>query len=308
VAAVADRIKAPLLEELARVYSRLTGPQQRVAEYILKHPDKARDASVSAMCRATRTSEPVLFAVCRATGRKGYRELKLDLAGELAVLRDRRRAAGRGIEESGPDVELNGDETPSVLARKIGAVYLESVEQAIEGLDADRIERVAKLLGRAGKVAVFGRGTSGHVAEIAHYALTRAGVTATFSADGYVQLMHLAALNKGDVALGISYRGEQPELVESLCLARKRGATAIAITSMPRSPMGKAADLVLELPPRRPLASYVSVGARIAAAELFVVDVLAASLALADKKGFEGRAEAVREIVEGRKTPRRSGK
>jgi DNA-binding MurR/RpiR family transcriptional regulator len=133
-------------------------------------------------------------------------------------------------------------------------------------------------------------------------------VTATYSADGYVQLVHLGALEKGDVALGISYRGEQPELAENLRLARKRGASAVAITSMPRSPMGKAADLILELPPRRPLTNYVSVGARIAAAELFVVDVLAASLALSDGEGFEGRSEAVHEVVEARKARKRPGK
>jgi DNA-binding MurR/RpiR family transcriptional regulator len=294
--------KTPVLEKLKRVYGQLTDPQKRVADFIINHPDDARDCSVATMCRHAETSEPVVFAVCRAAGRKGYRELKLDLAGEVAVLREKKRRKGSNGELRSPDVELNGNETPGSLAHKIGAIYLESVSAAIENLDAGVLSRAVDALAAAGKVVVFGMGTSGYVARIAHYALTRVGVTATYSADSYVQLVQLAALEPGDVALGISYRGEQPELGEAVRLARGRSAVIVAVTSMPDSELGRAADLILELPPRRPLASYVSVGARIAAAELYVVDALAAGVLLAgDRKKFDERSRVVSEVIEARK-------
>ena len=293
--------KAPLLDELARVYQRLTKPQKRVADYILRRPEEAREASVSAICGATRTSEPVLFAVCRAAGRGGYRELKLALAGELAVRRERRRAAGRVGDAEAPDVELNGKESPASLARKIGAAYLESVEAVVSGLDAEAFTRAVDLLTRAGRATVFGMGVSGHVARLAEYALLRAGLAVTCSTDGYVQLSHLAALREGDVALAISYMGGQPEITEGLELAGRRGAATVAMTGDRESPLAGAADLVIELPSRPPLASYVSLGARIAAAELYVVDALAAAVATARREDFDERAAAVREIVEGRK-------
>ena len=179
---MARKTKAPLLEQLSRAYPGLTAPQKRVAEYILKHPEKVREASVEAVCRATATSEPVLFAVCRAAGRGGYRELKLDLAGELAVLRERRRAAGGILEEGGPDVELGGDDRPEAVFRKIGAVYLESIESAVDRLDPAAFARAAELLAGAGRVAVFGMGTSGHVARLGQYALLRAGEAESFAA------------------------------------------------------------------------------------------------------------------------------
>jgi DNA-binding MurR/RpiR family transcriptional regulator len=299
------------MEELSRVYPRLTKPQKRVADFILRQPGKAREASVSAICRATRTSEPVLFAVCRAAGRRGYRELKLDLAGELAVRRERRRAAGRTGDAEAPDVELNGNESPASLARKIGVAYLESVEAVVSGLDAEAFTRAAQMLIRARRASVFGMGVSGHVARLAEYALLRAGLAVTCSTDFYVQLSHLAALGEGDVALAISYMGGQPELAEGLELARRRGAATIALTSDPESPLAAVADQVVRLPSRPPLASYVSLGARIAAAELYVVDALAAAVALAGREEFDERAAAVREVVEERKTPaarRRRGK
>jgi DNA-binding MurR/RpiR family transcriptional regulator len=297
-----------VLDDLSRAYPALTDPQKRVADYILKHPREVRDASVAALCRATDASEPVLFAVCRAAGRKGYRQFKLDLAGELAVLRERRRAAGRADGEGAPDIELDGDESPRTLARKVGAAYLESVEAAVAGLDGEVFGRAVEIFRGARRAAVFGMGTSGHVAQLAQFALIRAGLAVTCSTDSYVQLAHAAALGEGDAALAFSYMGEQPETVESLGLARARGAATVAVTCQPDSPLGRAADLVLELPPRRHLASYVSVGARIAAAELYVVDALAAAVALGDRSDFDLRSEAVREVVERRKARRPAGR
>lgn len=295
------KTKAPALEELARAYPKLTKPQKRVADFILKHPERTREASVEVICRATRASEPVLFAVCRAAGRGGYRELKLDLAGEIAVLRERRRAAGRSPGGAEPDIELNGGESPASLARKIGAAYIESLEAAVERFGSPAFVRAVEAVRRARRVVIFGMGTSGHVARVGQYALVRAGAAATCSTDPYCQLAHLATLEKGDVALALSYVGEQPEMAEALRLARRRGATTVAITSQKDSPLAAEADLILELPPRRPLASYVSVGARIAAAEMLVVDALAAAVALSAREEFEERAGAVREVVEGRK-------
>lgn len=305
---MASKTRASILDQLARVHPDLTGPQRQVADYILKHPDKVRDATVIDICEATGSSEPVLFAVCRAAGCKGYKQLKIDLAGELAVRQARRSTTRSLLEESAPDVELNGNETPQQLARKIGAVYLESVESAIEQLDGKAFARAVKLLSRAGKAVIYGMGTSGHVARIGEYALLRAGVTVNCSTDSFVQLAYVAALGKGDVAMAISYMGEHAETTEALSLARKRGASTIALTCRTDSALARAADVVLELPPRRRLESYVSIGARIAAAELYVIDALAAAVALANRKTFDERARAIKEVVEerkGRRTRRR---
>jgi len=297
-----SKSRAPLFDELSRVYSGLTAPQRRVADYLLRHPDKVRNAAITAVCRATDTTEPVIFAVCRAVGRGGYRELKLDLAEEVAVLQASRRAAGRIAEAPGPDVNLDGGESPRQVARKVGAAYLESVEAAVTRLDPAAFESAVATLTSARRVVVFGMGVSGHVAEMGQYALLRAGLSVTASNDSYVQLVHLAALGRGDAALAVSYMGEQPELAEGLALARRRGAATIALTGNRGSALAAQADLVLELPPRRSLSSYVSLGARIAAAELYVIDALAAAVAISRRAEFDERAAAVHEVVEARKT------
>jgi DNA-binding MurR/RpiR family transcriptional regulator len=277
-----------------------------VAYFLFSSPEKARDLSITALCEACDVSQPVVFSVCRAVGRGGYSELRLDLAGEVALLREERKRGRRRPDNGAPDVPLLGKETPAQLAATLGAVYIESISSAMDGLDPADLSRAVDALVRANKAVVLGRGTSGHVARMAQYALTRAGVTAICSNDSYVELVQAASLGSGDVALAISYMGEQADLAEAMALARSRKAVTIVVTSALESDVGKTADIVLLLPPRKPLTSYVSIGARIAAAELYAIDVLAAGVALkGNKKAFDERAAAVRELVEGRKVKRR---
>ncbi|WP_344820807.1 SIS domain-containing protein [Nonomuraea africana] len=47
------------------------------------------------------------------------------------------------------------------------------------------------------------------------------------------------------MALGISHSGTTAEVVEPLTIAKERGATTIAVTNFPRSPLAEVADIVL---------------------------------------------------------------
>ena len=58
-------------------------------------------------------------------------------------------------------------------------------------------------------------------------------------------LASAALLRPGDVALGISHSGQTRETIEMLAEAGSRGATTIALTSFPRSPLAELADIVL---------------------------------------------------------------
>jgi DNA-binding MurR/RpiR family transcriptional regulator len=52
-------------------------------------------------------------------------------------------------------------------------------------------------------------------------------------------------LRSGDVVVGISHSGATRETIEVVAEAGSRGATAIVVTSVPRSPLAELADLVL---------------------------------------------------------------
>jgi DNA-binding MurR/RpiR family transcriptional regulator len=77
------------------------------------------------------------------------------------------------------------------------------------------------------------------------FSLHRIGVPVWAWTDVHNGLASAALSRPGDVALGISHSGETGETIELLAEASSRGATTIALTSFPKSPLAELADIVL---------------------------------------------------------------
>ena len=114
--------------------------------------------------------------------------------------------------------------------------------------------------------------------------------------DVHIALTSAALLGEGDVAIGISHTGTTVEVVEALEEAAKHGATTVAVTNFPRSPLAQTADLVLTTAARETTYRSGAMSSRIA--QLTVIDCLFIGVAqqvLPDaRKALEETANAVR--------------
>src|SRR5262245_15496894 len=77
------------------------------------------------------------------------------------------------------------------------------------------------------------------------FSLHRIGVAAWAWTDVHNGLAAAALLKAGDVALGVSHSGQTRETIELVAEAGSHGATTVALTSFPRSPLAEVADIVL---------------------------------------------------------------
>ncbi len=102
------------------------------------------------------------------------------------------------------------------------------------------------LLNCQGHVIVSGSGTSHAVALRFAHLLSCVGTPAFFLHPGDSQHGAAGAVRAGDVWIGLSKGGETAEVCYLAGVARKRGATIIAITENAQSTLGQIADLVLE--------------------------------------------------------------
>lgn len=65
-------------------------------------------------------------------------------------------------------------------------------------------------------------------------------------ADHHVQIAAALTLNTQDVQIVISFTGRRKDMCAAASVAKKQGATIIAITQNKQSPLAKIADYVLE--------------------------------------------------------------
>jgi len=226
---------------LPRVRSRLpefTGALQRVAEQVLADPAAAARATIVELAERSGTSPATVTRFCRALGFDGYADLRLGIAAETG----RARSAGWTF-DIGREIQPT-DPLDRVLGQ-IMAADTRAMHDTAALLDLAEVERAADAIAAATRVDIFGASGSALVGEEMQFSLHRIGVAAWAWTDVHNGLASAALLRPGDVALGVSHSGGTRETIEMLAEAGSRGATTVALTSFPRSPLAELADIVL---------------------------------------------------------------
>jgi DNA-binding MurR/RpiR family transcriptional regulator len=227
---------------LARLRSGLpgfTGALRRVAELVLTDPAGASRATIVELAERSGTSPATVTRFCRALGFDGYADLRLAIAGDAG-----RAARGGGwTDDIGREIQP-GDPLERVLGQ-IMAADTRAMRDTAALLDLREVAHAARAIAAASRVDIYGASGSALVGAEMQFCLLRIGVAAWAWADVHNGLASAAMLGPGDVGLGISHSGQTRETVEMVAEAGSHGATTIALTSFPRSPLAEAADIVL---------------------------------------------------------------
>ncbi|SDO94842.1 MurR/RpiR family transcriptional regulator [Actinacidiphila guanduensis] len=218
---------------------RLTGSLRKVGELILADPAAVIGCSAAELGRRTGTSQPSVTRFCRAIGLDSYQHLLIELAREGA------RGAGTswGTSEIGPDISPDDDLERVVTV--VAQADLGAVQRTLDTIDLAALERAAQAVARARRVDVYGVGGSGVVAVETELRLYGIGCAVRGWNEVHAATTSAALLTPADAAIAISHSGATRETVEPFELAGERGATTIAVTADPRSPLARAAEIRL---------------------------------------------------------------
>lgn len=163
------------------------------------------------------------------------------------------------------------------LQNGLGEPFLAAVETIMKATDS-------KAQKSSGKVIVTGLGKSGHVARKLAATFASTGTPAFFMHAAEASHGDLGMIGKDDVIVALSWSGEQPEMKNLVNYSARFGIPLIAITSSAASPLGEAADVVLELPRAREACPHNLAPTTSAMMQLAIGDALA--IALLEGRGF----------------------
>ncbi len=218
---------------------RLAGSLRKVGELILEDPAAVTHCSAAELGRCTGTSQATVTRFCRAIGLDSYQHLLIELAQE----RGRGEVSDWGSAEIGPDI--SPDDSLERVVQVVGSADLRAIQQTIDRIDLDALERAAQALAKARRIDVYGVGGSGTVALETETRLFRIGCQVRGWTEVHGAATSAALLTPADVAIGISHSGATRETLEPFEMAKERGATTVALTTDPRSPLARAADIRL---------------------------------------------------------------
>lgn len=225
---------------LVRIRSLLPGlarAEQRVAKVILENPSTVANRSITEVALAANTSETTVTRFCKAIGVGGYPQLRISLAADAA------RTQARSTHVIGGDIEA-GDDLATVVS-KISFADVRTVEDTAAQLKLGELERAIEAVASAGRVDIYGVGASAFVATDLQHKLHRITKVSFAWSDTHMMLTSAAVLGAGDVAIALSHSGATTDTVEALRTAKSHGATTVAVTNYPRSPITSLADHTL---------------------------------------------------------------
>lgn len=219
--------------------SDLTPTEQRIATHVLADPQGAVANSITQLASASGTSVASIARFTQSLGFSGYPDFRLSLAKEL----DRTESERERFQVSAGDVSLDDDAVTTI--RKIAFAESSAIERTARQIDVDELERCVRAIRSARRIDIYGSASSGLAAQDLEQKLHRAGMVAQARTDQHLALTGAALLSASDVAVAISHSGRTLEIVQSAEVASGAGATTIAITNNPRSPLAHVCDLVL---------------------------------------------------------------
>jgi DNA-binding MurR/RpiR family transcriptional regulator len=179
--------------------------------------------------------------------------------------------------------DIDPDDDPVTVTKKIAYADAAAVTETASRLDTGTLVKVVDALAAAGRIDIYGVGASGFVAVDLQMKLQRIAKPAFAWPDPHLAIQSAALRRPGDVAVGLSHTGTTVDTIDALAEARANGATTVAVTNFPWSPITELADFTLLTAARETAFRSGAMTSRIA--QLTVVDCLFVMLAQRDLPG-----------------------
>ena len=282
---------APLTVLIRGRLDTLQPAMRRVGQYVLDHADDVASMTISDLAQACTTSETTIVRFCREIGVRGYPQLRLGLAAE--------RGQREGSEQTAPEGDIAEGDTLETVVRKVVSGDVEAVRETGAALSIAALEAVVDAIVTGRRVEIYGVGASNFVAADLAFKLHRIGLASYSSPDPHACISSAALLGPEDVAIAVSHSGLTLDTFEALEIAAAQGATTVALTNAPASPIAQIADHVLTTAARETAFRSGANASRLA--QLVVVDCVFVGVAQRIYPEATAALQATREAISGRR-------
>ena len=224
-----------LIQRLNHSGKKLSKSHRRIAECIVTHYDKVVFMTASKLGEYVGVSESTVVRFAAALGYSGYPQLQKALQ---ELLRHRLTASQR--------FELTNDMDHVQVLNKVLKADIQNIRSTLDEIDISSFECAIDMILQARQIYVMGLRSSAPIAEFfVHYLkfiFSNVRVVTSGVSDVFEQL---SRIGEGDLLIGISFPRYASRSIEAMDFARKQGASLIAITDGPLSPLHSTADICL---------------------------------------------------------------
>ena len=275
--------KQDLMRAIQVKFPRLSKGQKLIAEYILKHYDKAAFMTAAKLGTSVGVSESTVVRFANELGFSGYPKLQKSLQ---ELIKNKLTTVQR--------IELSNDFITQENALKgVLKADMENIRATLDKINHKTFEDIVNSLFKAKKIYIIGLRSSSALAEfLAFYLnliLDNVKVVAYGVSDIFEQMLNVS---EEDVVIGIGFPRYTTRTIEALAFAKSRNANVVAITDSLLSPIAAKADYTLIA--QSNMASFVDS----LVAPLSVINALIIAVGLREKEKISSTFSTLEEIWE----------
>ena len=218
-----------VLEVIKENYNCIFSAEKKVADFVLKNPQKTVDSNVSELAKQSGVSDATVVRMCHHIGYTGYYEFRITLAKDL----------GRQQYETVNRVQTHDE------VEKQFREYAENIIAIGRRIDADVMWNCVNLLKSCKQAHLLAVGNTCPLTQYMGFRLGRLGIKSTYNVAAEYFLNNVNLADSDDILVAISQSGTSKQVIQGLELGKKKGLKAIAITAYANSPVANLADYVL---------------------------------------------------------------
>ena len=230
---------AELFTTISQARPAMRPAQKKVADFVLKHPEKAASSTISELSKAVGISTASVVRFCEDIEFSSFTAFRL----AVSVASEQRRVAREIFAIDRDEIDPN-DSMHEVVAKTVFH-EVEAIQQTGSNLDLKTLEKVVGLITKAKRIELLGLGSSSLATQDLRQKLHRIGLFAFDSPDNHQAITSSALMNPGDVGIVFSHSGVTPETLEVLKIMKRSGAKTVAVTNFPESVISRNADFRL---------------------------------------------------------------
>ena len=275
--------KQDLMRAIQIKFPRLSKGQKLIAEYILKHYDKAAFMTAAKLGTSVGVSESTVVRFANELGFSGYPKLQKALQ---ELIKNKLTTVQR--------IELSNDFITQENALKgVLKADMENIRATLEKINHKTFEDIVNSLFEARKIYIIGLRSSSALAEfLAFYLnliLDNVKLVAYGVSDIFEQMLNI---DEQDIVIGIGFPRYTTRTIEALSFAKSKNANIVAITDSLLSPLAEKADYTLIA--QSNMTSFVDS----LVAPLSIINALIIAVGLREKEKISGTFSTLENIWE----------
>lgn len=221
--------------------------QKLIANYIMKHYDKAAYMTAARLGEVVGVSESTVVRFAIELGFDGYPKLQ-------KVLQELIKTKLTSVQRIEVSSNRIGEEN---ILKSVLHSDMEKIKITLDEIDQDNFNNTVETLIKANRIYILGVRSSAPLASFLgfYFNLIFDNVRLVHTTSVSEMFEQILRVGKGDVVIGISFPRYSKRTVTALQFAKNHGAKVVAITDSQESPLTEAADHALIA--RSDMASFV---------------------------------------------------